>query len=160
MHKYTRSQRGFRHEKSVMGVWFSNLVELIKIKAAVSCVNWELQVNLVLGLGKRAFCAGELLPLVESRHAGAVRRSMKCCHFLDDSVWGTVWNLETHTHTHSQAWPCKHGKHPCSLGFMPGNLACWEEIFRSEKSLPSQSLIIIALCSLIWLFRNPCTALI
>lgn len=55
----------------------------------------------------------------------------------------------THTHTHSQAWPCKHRKRSCSLGFTPANLACWAEIFRSEKCLPSQSLIIIAWCSLI-----------
>lgn len=105
----------------------------------------------MVGVGKGGFCAGELLPLVENQHPKAIQHGRKQCRFLDDSAWGTVWNLETlsHTHTHSQAWPCKHRKRSCSLGFTPANLACWAEIFRSEKCLPSQSLIIIAWCSLI-----------
>lgn len=146
MHKYTSSQCDFRREKSVMGIWFSNLVELIKIKVAVSCVNWELQVNLVVGLGKGGFCAGELLPLVESRHAGAVRRSRKHCCFWDNSAWGTVWNLGTHTHTDT------HKPDPVSMENIPALWVLRQETWlaaKKAKSLPSQSLVIIALCSLI-----------
>lgn len=159
MHKYTSSQCDFRREKSVMGIWFSNLVELIKIKVAVSCVNWELQVNLVVGLGKGGFCAGELLPLVESRHAGAVRRSIKHCCFLDNSAWGTVWNLETHTHTDT------HKPDPVSMENIPALWVLRQETWlAAKKSLgvkrvcpPRASSLLPYVASLVWLFWNRCT---
>jgi len=158
MHKYTRSQCDFRHEKSVMGVWFSNLVELIKIKVAVSCVNWELQVNLVVGLGKGGFCAGELLPLVESWHAGAGRRGLKLCRFLDDSAWGTVWNLETHTHKPD----------PASMENIPALWVLRQETWLAEKKsfgvksgCPRRaSSLLPSVASLVRWFQSPCTALI
>lgn len=158
MHKYTRSQCDFRHEKSVMGIWFSNLVELIKIKVAVSCVNWELQVNLVVGLGKGGFCAGELLPLVESRHAGVVQCGVKRCCFLDDSA--SVKPRDMHTHTHKPD--------PASMENIPALWVLRQETWLAEKKSlgvkrlcpPRASSLLPYVASLVWLFRNPCTALI
>lgn len=145
MHKYARSRCDFRHENSVMRMWFSNLVELIKIKVAVSCVNWELGVNLVPALGKRVFCAGELLPLVESWLVGC---SEDFCCFLDGCVRG-VQPRDAHTCMLTsltlQAWKTSPftGANTRKLGSLGG-------ISRSEKRLhPTQSLGIPALCSLL-----------
>lgn len=133
-----------------MGMWFSNLVELIKIKVAVSCVNWELWVNLVVGLGKGLFFYFLCWWVAPSRGkpaCSAQRRALLLLGWLCSRC--SVKPRDRHTHTSSQTWPCEHGKHPCSLGLMPGNSACWEGIFRSEKRLPSQTFIVPALWSLV-----------
>lgn len=157
MHKYTRSRCDFRHENSVMRMWFSNLVELIKIKVAVICVNWELGVNLVPALGKGVFCAGELLPLVESWFVGC---SEDFCRFLDGSA-GVVQPRDAHTCTLTsltlQAW-----KTSPLTGLMPGNWAHWGESLGVRRGCipPRASVLLPYAASLLWLLENPYTALI
>lgn len=132
-----------------MGIWFSNLVELIKIKVAVSCVNWELQVNSATCLGKDNFVLVSCSPwwIIMKFE---LRELNKVLQFPGCQWLGVAWNRDARMHARTQSWPRVHGKHPGSLGLMPGHLACSEKkIFRNEKSLPYHSLIIIALCCLI-----------
>lgn len=162
MHKYTGSQCDFRHEKSVMGIWFSNLVELIKIKVAVSCVNWELQVNLVVGLGKRGFilcwwvAPSRGKPACRSRPAR--RKALLLLGWL--CLRHSVKPRDMHTHTHKPD--------PASMENIPALWVLRQETWLAEKKSlgarrvcpPRASSLLPYVASLVWLFRNPCTALI
>lgn len=69
----------------------------------------------------------------------------------------TVKPRDSHTQTRSQAWPWEHRKHSCSLGFMPGTLACWAKSLGVKSACPPRaSSLLPDAASLIWLFQNPC----
>lgn len=63
-------QHGVRNVKSVLGIWVPQLVELIKLRVVVSCVNGEKEAPSETSFGEGLFCAGELLPLVDQQLIG------------------------------------------------------------------------------------------
>lgn len=144
-----------------MGIWFSNLVELIKIKVAVSCVNWELQVNLVVLLGRGVFLCWWVAP---SRGKPAFRRRPARRKALLLLGWlclrRSVKPRDTHAHTHKPD--------PASMENIPALWVLRQETWLAEKKSlgvkracpPRASSLLPYVASLVWLFRNPCTTLI